>query len=214
MKRRNIKEKVIRTMLLLNFIIFSVGKVHASTNEVVVDLPIQQIFKVEKNGSNQLKLIGTYEFTRLTRESPMPNGSNDNDVYPFTMDGKNVTKKLSITFDHEGVYQYRLFQTTKDSEKYIYDKSNYTITVYVKNGADGKLISEVIAEKVDGKKCEELSFQNCYEEKRTSNTQTQKPVQTGDNTYNDMWLMIYSGSILGIIIFVKKKYIGNREKHS
>lgn len=207
MKRKNIKEKVILAMLLLNLIIVSAGTVCASTNEVIVALPIQQIFEVESNETNNLKLIGTYELTRLTNEAPMPDGSNENGVYTFTMDGKNVTNKLSITFDHGGVYQYSLFQVTKDTENYIFDKSNYTITVYVKNGADGQLRSEVIAEKGNGKKCEELSFQNSYKKKSVSNPQSKEPVQTGDKNHIEIWLMICASSILVMIVLAKKKYI-------
>ncbi len=165
MKRKNIKEKVILAILLLNLIIVSAGTVCASTNEVTVALPIQQIFEVESNETNNLKLIGTYELTRLTNEAPMPDGSNEHGVYTFTMDGKNVTNELSITFDHGGIYQYSLFQMTKETENYMFDKSNYTITVYVKNESKNQLISEVIVENGNGKKCGQIRFKNAYKEK-------------------------------------------------
>ncbi|MTQ69437.1 hypothetical protein GMD08_10065 [[Ruminococcus] torques] len=43
-----------------------------------------------------------------------------------------------------------------------YDRSSYIIAVYIKNGENGKLVPQVIAEKNDGKKCGELMFYNSY----------------------------------------------------
>lgn len=47
-------------------------------------------------------------------------------------------------------------------ENYTYDRSSYIIAVYIKNGENGKLVPQVIAEKNDGKKCGELMFYNSY----------------------------------------------------
>ena len=42
------------------------------------------------------------------------------------------------------------------------DRSSYIIAVYIKNGENGKLVPQVIAEKNDGKKYGELMFYNSY----------------------------------------------------
>lgn len=47
-------------------------------------------------------------------------------------------------------------------ENYTYDRSSYIIAVYIKNGENGKLVPQVIAEKNDGKKYGELMFYNSY----------------------------------------------------
>lgn len=71
-------------------------------------------------------------------------------------------KMISLQFQHGGVYRYHLVQTSKDKENYTYDRSSYIIAVYIKNGENGKLVPQVIAEKNDGKKCGELMFYNSY----------------------------------------------------
>ncbi|MFQ7420354.1 MAG: hypothetical protein ACLRNZ_11075 [Blautia massiliensis (ex Durand et al. 2017)] len=47
-------------------------------------------------------------------------------------------------------------------KNYTYDRSSHIIAVYIKNGENGKLVPQVIAEKNDGKKYGELMFYNSY----------------------------------------------------
>lgn len=54
------------------------------------------------------------------------------------------------------------YQNYEAKENYTYDRSSYIIAVYIKNGENGKLVPQVIAEKNDGKKCGELMFYNSY----------------------------------------------------
>ena len=56
--------------------------------------------------------------------------------------------------------EYEVFSENK--ENYTYDRSSYIIAVYIKNGENGKLVPQVIAEKNDGKKYGELMFYNSY----------------------------------------------------
>jgi pilin isopeptide linkage protein len=89
-------------------------------------------------------------------------GDSDNDRHVFVLDGNNAEKMISLQFQHGGVYRYHLVQTSKDKENYTYDRSSYIIAVYIKNGENGKLVPQVIAEKNDGKKYGELMFYNSY----------------------------------------------------
>ncbi len=204
MKQKNIKRKVILTILLLNLIIVSGDIVRASKNEVKVFLPVQQIFELKSKREDNLNLIGTYELNGLNNVTPMPEGSNENDGYTFTMDGENDENEIPILFDRGGIYQYRLWQTTKDRENYIYDRSSYIITVYIKNGADDQLSSEVIVENGSGKKCQEISFKNSYKE--NSKTQTKDPVQTDGHRHMEIWLMFWASAVLLVILVGKKIY--------
>lgn len=111
--------------------------------------------------SKGIDLTGTYEFRALDIGIPMP-GDSDNDRHVFVLDGNNAEKMISLQFQHGGVYRYHLVQTSKDKENYTYDRSSYIIAVYIKNGENGKLVPQVIAEKNDGKKYGELMFYNSY----------------------------------------------------
>ena len=115
----------------------------------------------ENSNEKGIDLTGTYEFRALDIGIPMP-GDSDNDRHVFVLDGNNAEKMISLQFQHGGVYRYHLVQTSKDKENYTYDRSSYIIAVYIKNGENGKLVPQVIAEKNDGKKCGELMFYNSY----------------------------------------------------
>ena len=119
------------------------------------------IISYENSNEKGIDLTGTYEFRALDIGIPMP-GDSDNDRHVFVLDGNNAEKMISLQFQHGGVYRYHLVQTSKDKENYTYDRSSYIIAVYIKNGENGKLVPQVIAEKNDGKKCGELMFYNSY----------------------------------------------------
>ena len=123
-------------------------------------LTVKQNFE-ENSNEKGIDLTGTYEFRALDIGIPMP-GDSDNDRHVFVLDGNNAEKMISLQFQHGGVYRYHLVQTSKDKENYTYDRSSYIIAVYIKNGENGKLVPQVIAEKNDGKKYGELMFYNSY----------------------------------------------------
>ena len=88
---------------------------------------------------------------------------------------KRQEKMISLQFQHGGVYRYHLVQTSKDKENYTYDRSSYIIAVYIKNGENGKLVPQVIAEKNDGKKYGELMFYKSYNKKVDNPSKPSKP---------------------------------------
>ena len=73
-------------------------------------------------------------------------------------------KCLNILIHHAGsnVLHFHISDNRIDKENYTYDRSSYIIAVYIKNGENGKLVPQVIAEKNDGKKYGELMFYNSY----------------------------------------------------
>lgn len=92
--------------------------------------------------------------------------------------------------------------------------SCYDITVYVKNGENGELIPQVVAEKGDGKKCGDLEFLNSYQGKKPGASAPSDPskpnklVKTGDTTHIMAYVGIAAGSlflILALVYFRKHK---------
>lgn len=162
-ENRNMKKNrqiLVLAALLFSFLCFPADKVLAASNVVEVPLTVKQNFE-ENSNEKGIDLTGTYEFRALDIGIPMP-GDSDNDRHVFVLDGNNAEKMISLQFQHSGVYRYHLVQTSKDKENYTYDRSSYIIAVYIKNGENGKLVPQVIAEKNDGKKYGELMFYNSY----------------------------------------------------
>lgn len=139
------RQILVLAALLFSFLCFPADKVLAASNVVEVPLTVKQNFE-ENSNEKGIDLTGTYEFR----------------AHVFVLDGNNAEKMISLQFQHGGVYRYHLVQTSKDKENYTYDRSSYIIAVYIKNGENGKLVPQVIAEKNDGKKCGELMFYNSY----------------------------------------------------
>lgn len=148
-ENRNMKKNrqiLVLAALLFSFLCFPADKVLAASNVVEVPLTVKQNFE-ENSNEKGIDLTGTYEFRALDIGIPMP-GDSDNDRHVFVLDGNNAEKMISLQFQHGGVYRYHLVQTSKDKENYTYDRSSYIIAVYIKNGENGKLVPQVIAEKM------------------------------------------------------------------
>ena len=193
--------------LLFSLLCFPVDRVLAASDVVEVPLTIKQKFENSSN-EKEIDLTGTYEFRALDVGISMQEGSN-NERYDFILDGNNAEKMISLKFQHGGVYRYQLVQTSKDKENYSYDRSSYIITVYIKNGEKGKLISQVIAEKDDGKKYAELIFYNSYNNPSKPLKPTDSP-QTGDMSNIKMHAAIALISLSLIIILL---YCLKRDSH-
>lgn len=158
---------------------------------------------------------GTYEMTALDFDNPMPEGSTDG-RYTFSLKGDKQAE-LAMTYDHGGVYRYQLRQTTKDAERYTYDRAVYIVSVYINNGENGQLIPQVIVENEQKEKCEDILFENTYTVKTvpatpgtsyqpTGNTD-RTLVNTGDTTNVAIWitmLLIAFGGIVAILLLQRK----------
>ena len=198
------RQILVLAALLFGFLCFPADKVLAASNVVEVPLTVKQNFE-ENSNEKGIDLTGTYEFRALDIGIPMP-GDSDNDRHVFVLDGNNAEKMISLQFQHGGVYRYHLVQTSKDKENYTYDRSSYIIAVYIKNGENGKLVPQVIAEKNDGKKYGELMFYNSYNKKVDNPSKPSKPskpaeqVQTGDSTDIKLHVMIASVALMLIVM--------------
>ena len=208
---RKSKQILLLTALLLSFLCVPVNQVFASQNVAEVSLKVKQKFVV-KNSEKEMDFTGNYEVCALDQEAPMPENVKDR-RYSFSLDGEQAEIVLLLRYSYAGVYRYQLKQTTTEKEKYQYDKSCYEITVYVKNGENGELITQVIAEKGNGKKSGELEFQNSYQGNSPevlNNSKPNipsKPVKTGDTTHIILYVFVAVGALLftGVLIWIKKQ---------
>ena len=204
---RKSKQIIILTSLVFSFLCFPIKQVFASENMAETPLTVKQKFIVD-NAAAEMDFIGNYEMCALDKEAPMPENAKDG-VYAFSLNGEQAQTTILMQYLHAGVYHYQLKQTTTDKEYYEYDKSCYDITVYVKNGEDGKLIPQVVAEKGDGKKAGELEFQNSYHGKKSDPSILLKPdetVKTGDITHVMTYVFVAAGALLlaGTLVRIRK----------
>ena len=209
---RKSKPILMLTALLFSFLCFPVKQTFAATSMAEVPLTVKQSFVV-KNPVKEMDFEGNYEFRALDQEAPMPENAK-NGSYSFSLNGEQVETTFSLQYLHAGVYHYQLDQTTAEKKGYQYDKSCYDITVYVKNGENGELIPQVVAEKGDGKKCGDLEFLNSYQGKKPGASAPSDPskpnklVKTGDTTHIMAYVGIAAGSlflILALVYFRKHK---------
>lgn len=193
--------------LLFSFLSFSVSQVFAASDMAEVPLTVKQSFVV-KNPAKEMDFTGTYEFCTTDEEAPMPEGTKEG-IYSFSLNGEQAETTIDLQYLHAGVYHYQLEQTTAEKKGYQYDKSCYDIMVYVKNGDNGELISQVVAKNEDGEKCGELEFLNSYQGNPTESSEPSnpekpndpsKPVKTGDTTPIMMYVLLVVGALLLIVV--------------
>lgn len=145
-----------------------------------------------------MDFTGNYEFCALDVDSPMPEAAKEG-VYAFSLNGEEAKTTISLPYLHAGVYHYRLVQTTKEKEFYQYDRSCYDITVYVKNGENGELIPQIVAQKEDGKKYGKVEFQNSYHGKSAEilkPSNPKEPIKTGDQANVTLYIRVSVGAFL------------------
>lgn len=201
-----IKNKQIFTLIVLlcSVLCFPMDRVLAADDAVEIPLKVKQIFELKKD-KKEADLTGMYEFRALDADAPMPE-DNENNVYSFSMEGETAETILSLQYFQAGIYHYQLKQVTEDKDQYQYDRSCYTITVYIKNDEKGQFIPQVIVEKGDGKKYGELEFQNSYQGKTSEDpnpSEPKTPVKTGDQTNAKRYLVCAAGALLLIIMIGK-----------
>ncbi|MED9966550.1 MAG: FctA domain-containing protein [Blautia sp.] len=204
---RKSKRIFVLAVLLFCFLSFPGSQVFAAPDMAEVPLTVKQSFVV-KNPAKEMDFTGNYEFRASDKEAPMPKGAKDG-VYSFSLNGEQTETTIYLQYSHKGVYRYRLIQTTKDRELYQYDRSCYEISVHIKDGENGKMIFQVVAEKGDGKKSGELEFRNSYQgnapgDSEPSNPsdydEQNEPVKTGDTTPIMVYVLLAAGALLLIAV--------------
>lgn len=148
------------------------------------EIPVSQIFTNSSGGS--VAGTFTYRITATNKDNPMPEGIA---VGTFSIE---ETKEISleIIFDRVGIYKYEIKQVaTGGSTGYTYDDRTYSVTVYVKNGENDSLKTEIFLQNPSGGKVEKIEFTNSYQnittETVTTETVTTETVTTEDKTTED-----------------------------
>lgn len=201
---KNIREKVGLAVLLFSLMIFSGSKVYASDSKSEIPLSIGQTFKVENIAPEKVNQTGRYMLSAMNTETPMPEDSRDG-KYIFSMEGDGKQVTIPLEYVHAGVYSYKLQQITGNATNYVYDRTCYTITVYMKNREKGHLIPQVIVEDGSGKKCGEIMFSNLYKGKSYPELEKNPSVETGDQANVTMWLLIVLSSMTALVVISRIK---------
>lgn len=197
-------------ILLFLFFIMPISSAYAAANSVEIDLPVKQTFVVHNQGTTKVNLTGTYELSATDESTPMPDGSKDG-KYIFTIDGADAQATLSTSYAKTGTYNYTLKQITTGTDNYSYDRSSYTITVYIKNGNAGNLNYQVIVKNEDNEKCGEILFRNSYKGSNKPDPKPSDKPTTGDASDISFWIILGMSSLAGAGLVARKvKNFGKR----
>lgn len=206
MKRNTIKKVIFLVLLVLNIFVMTISPAYASDYSLQISLPVKQEFTVENKGTESVNQTGIYELTAISENAPLPDGSK-NGKYIFSIQDTEKKIVIPIKYVTAGVYNYKLQQITEDAEKYTYDRTRYTITVYIQNEKTGRLSSQIIVEDDNDKKCGEVVFSNSY--KGTSVKKPSKQVFTGNTINIAFWIFL---EITSLIIILLLSYKGRKQK--
>lgn len=94
----------------------------------------------------------------VTPDAPMPAET----VITVKKDEKTSFGPITYTVPND--YQYKIYQSSEEQDRFTYDKKEYTVTVRVVNGANGTLEAEIwaLGNGQDEKKADEITFENSY----------------------------------------------------
>lgn len=205
MKQNRCKDIVWRGILLMGVMLFSVSTVYASERTVQISLPVKQIFTVENAGSASVDQTVDYTFEAVSENAPMPEKSQ-NKQYGFSMQGNQQQFDIPLSFEHGGIYTYKLSVNNKDDGGYHYDKTCYVVTVYVQNEAD-RLTTQVIVENGKQEKSEEIRYQHTYQASVQPNSGVGGPTKTGDSGNGMLWFGLILSCIGMLAVLMVKKSV-------
>lgn len=202
MKNKQVKRMLLPAIYVWMLTFLVMFHVYASGNTVQIAIPVIQDFYVQSVSGEPIAQVGNYVLYPKDPESPMPEGS-ENGRFEFFIDGSNENTEILLVGDKAGVYHYTLRQISEDTDKYTYDKTEYTITLYIQNDADNRLSSQVIVENAEEGKCAEVRFQNYY---RVNGGAPQAPA-TGEQSRIVFWVLLCSASLVGLLAIpnIRKK---------
>lgn len=142
---------------------------------------------------------------------PMPEGAEDG-VYIMTITGGGTKNFPTMTYSRVSIYTYTIYQTAGTNKKCTYDKTVYSLTVYVTNAEDGSGLetAAVLYPDAQGDKLSGAAFQNEYEVVKPTPTpetpaipaasQTPSaPPKTGDEATPILYAVLIAVS-LGVIV--------------
>ena len=173
------------------------------TNVVV---PVYQEIEIDGQRPDKLNTSVHYILKRKKADYPMPKLDNG-DEYSFEIKGEKASNTLTFSFTNVGIYEYEICTKTKDEGNYQYNKTIYTLHIYVQHDGKGGLNNQITVETGKGAKSTELKFYHTYK----GQTRSKIPIfgklpRTGESIRGYLWMAV--GSVLLILCFVllnKKK---------
>ena len=150
--------------------------------------------------------------------NPMPEGS-ENGIYTLKITGADSKEFPEIRFLKVGIYKYSIYQEEGKHNRCTYDKSVYSVTVYVTNSenGDGLETTTVLYKDHEANKLDEALFHNKYtvikkeEPEEVVPPVAQEPtisggISTADNSEVGMYLALLVGSF-GIFAVLSRKKV-------
>lgn len=205
MKTKKMQKLILHALCALCIGLLSVRTVYASDDAAETWLPVRQQFTLSGESAVPVRQIGIYELSSVDPSSPMPKGSQDG-KYVFSLEGANTRITIPLSYTHAGIYRYALYQITEDAENYFYDRTRYTITVYIQNEPSGGLSSQLIAEIAGGEKGREAVFSNSYKDIDIP----PEPPLTGETSRLSLWAALGTLSLItsGLLSGAAKRQAG------
>ena len=188
------------TAAIISGTVVSCGKTGAAAAEV--NIRIRHVISGEEYDSNE---VYTFMLTPCGDDAPMPAGT-EGDAAEICISGEGYAEFSSITYDHPGLYKYKVSRKTGSHENIREDDTEYMVTVTALN--DGT--TDIVAWKGSKKsaeesrcKSEEIVFSDRYVP-----DYERHPPKTGDEE-TAYKMIIYSGYALlcaeVLIIMIRRR---------
>lgn len=216
---KRIKKKYYLISLVFILILSAKVTVYADENPVSVPLTVKQTFDITNiSDKKDIDTAAVYELSVVSPDAPMPEDSR-NGKFTFTLDANNPEYILPLVFTHEGEFQYEIKQITGKKDFYSYDNKVYQVHIWIKNDGKTGLVPQVVVDTRNSEKCDEIVFNNRYnndsnketnnsqKDKTEKNTKTEsknKNVKTGDSSNRNFYLVVWLLSMIMIIAIWRK----------
>ena len=216
MKITKSSTKKIIILFLFAFFYFMIGvcfDVHAaSTEPVFIKVPVVQSFSYQDGSAISNTEKFTYELIPLENTNPMPPGTT-NGKYEIAIIGNQTVEIGELIYTHAGIYNYQLKLAKSSISDYKCDVSSYTIVVCVHNEENGQLGKpEIIIKNNNGRKSAILAYNYVSILSAKNPEGGGKTPQTGDRSQIDLWVMLFTASILCIILLLAKRKNGSEQE--
>lgn len=211
MKAEKTGKRIIPVILILG-IWLMLAQTASAAQGTELTITVWQEFELLDQDTSKFNNTGTYQFSPVSPEAPMPEGSKK-EGFLFSLKGSREKQEIPLKFNKNGIFVYTLLQTTEDRKNYSYDRNVYTVTVYVGSSEKGGTVSQVIVENKNGEKCGEIKFHNSFKGKEKPVSPLEKnhvsrkdSVKTSDSSNVRFWLMLSAASLTaGLYLWLIKR---------
>ena len=148
---KTLRKKVsVAAVCLLSLFLCIFGAVNAFAYETVIaEIPVD-CFMISMNYSQTYVVKLELE----SEEAPVPEQDT------LEIDSNNG-KAFRIAVTEPGTFRYKIYEVAGDNKKIEYDDDVYTVTLFVENGPDDKLVPTVVAgADGSGRKAPRIKFEN------------------------------------------------------